>query len=279
MKKKIIEFLKSTSNLKESSKSLLALGSKLDLNLEVVIVVEPLAVVETTAITPTLPVEETDIYFRLLEETEKEVQQVISSFGDISSDIEISFKIEQRRLDDLIEKKSEEEDTYMIIIPEDSFREDISVLTFFDKFSQIAHCPILRLPQNYNPEYFCKILYATDFLEEDKVKLKKLIEIARAFDASITMLHVNAEKTNEDVRNAVNYFAEILDEPDYATIDIKIIDYDDIPQGINDYAKVNGYDLVAVLREKKGFLKNLFTKSQAIEITKKSSQPILMFYE
>ncbi len=279
MKKKIVEFVRSSSDIKKVSKGLLKLGRRLDVNLEIIVVVEPVVTTEPSGTLPYKNIKETEGYYKLLEETEKEVQQVIRSWEDHTSGIEVSFKVKPNRLEDLIEKKSKESDTYMIVLPDDDFMEDVSILSFFDKFSQLAHCPILRLPSGYNIDTFSKILYATDYLEEDRMKLKTLIEIASAFNASITMLHVNEDIASEEAKNLVKYSTLISEELDYPKINIDTIFYSDISQAVSDYAKTNGFDLVVVLREKKGFLQNLFTKSESVEITKASSQPVLMFYE
>ncbi len=278
MKKKIIAIVQNTTHFKEVSQSLLKLVKKLNVNLEIVLFVEPVVATEQSGIIPAINGVNSEEFHKLILDTEQEVQNAIGNLNGDLSGVDVTVKVEPKSLDYLVEKKSREKDVYMIVLPDDTFKEDISILTFFDKFSQFSHCPILRLPKDYRIETFSKILYATDYLEKDKMKIKKLVEIASAFGASITLLHVS--QTNAIEKDSLIENSEIIrKEMDYNEIAVDKIYFDDVSKAVSDYALTNGFDLVAVLREKKSFVSNLFNKSESLEITKKAVQPVLMFYE
>ena len=278
MKKKIIEFIQTTENIEEATRALIELGNKLDKDLELVIVADPNIASTPTGMNPVPSMEEAKQFYQYLETKENMALEVINNLREMTRDIYINLKVQTGTLDYLIEQKSKEEDTYLIVLADDNYRNDFSLITFFDKFSQIAECPILRLPGNYHFKPFTKILYASDFLEVDIPKLKKLTDLAEVFNAKVTLLHVTTDIQSEEF-DTINVGKEILDKVDYQELVVRTIQASDITNGINNYASENGYDLVAVLREKKDFFENLFNKSQSIEISKKSDKPVLMFHE
>ncbi len=278
MKKKIIEFIQTTENIEEATRALIALGNKLDKDLELVIVADPNIASTPTGMNPVPSMEEAKQFYQYIETKENKAQEVINNLKEMTRDIYINLKVQTGTLDYLVEQKSKEEDTYFIVLADDNYRNDFSIITFFEKFSQIAECPILRLPGNYHFKPFTKILYASDFLEVDIPKLQKLTDIAEVFNANVTLLHVTSDIQSEEF-DTIKVGKEILDKVDYKKLVVRTIQASDIINGINKYATENGYDLVAVLREKKDFFENLFNKSQSIEISKKSDKPVLMFHE
>nr|WP_319399289.1 universal stress protein [uncultured Carboxylicivirga sp.] len=278
MKKKIIEFIQTTENIEEATKALVKLGNKLDKDLELILVSDPSMVSIPTGMNPVPSMEEANQFYQYLETQENKAKEVIDNLKALTRDVFINLKVQTGTLDHLVEQKSKEQDTYMIVLADDNYRQDISLITFFDKFSQVAECPILRLPGDYHYQPFTKILYASNFLEVDIPKLQKLTSIAEVFNAKVTLLHIATADEIEKF-DTINVGKEILDKVNYNKLVVRTIKASDITDGINNYATQNGYDLVAVLREKKDFFENLFNKSQAIEISSKSDKPVLMFYE
>ncbi|MEQ8573244.1 MAG: universal stress protein, partial [Fulvivirga sp.] len=66
--------------------------------------------------------------------------------------------------------------------------------------------PILCVPNNANFKHFKKIVYASDFLEEDKMAIQEVISFATMFDARIYVLHINLS----DSQKTYNKFVEEL---------------------------------------------------------------------
>ncbi|MCW3784895.1 hypothetical protein [Plebeiibacterium sediminum] len=278
MRRKIIEYINTTKNIEEAIKTSIHLGNKLNKDIELNIVVENAAASSLAGATPLTAASEAQIQQELLLEISSKAKEVVNKYEKDTADLNIEIKQSTSSLDYLIKEKSREKDTYLIILAQDSFRVDVSLLSFFDKFAQLAECPILRLPSDYTFKPFNRILYASDFLEEDIEKLKNLINIAKVFRSHITMLHIS-EKEDSNFRNTLDFANDIVQQIDYENIEVKTISSRDISTGINNYAHNNKYDLVVVLREHKNFFENIIQKSQSLEITKDSEKAILMFHE
>ncbi len=278
MRRKIIEYINTTKNIEEAIKTSFHLAKNLNKDIEINVVVENATTSSLAGATPITAANEAKLQYEILNERTHKVEEVINKFKHEVTELNIEVKQHAASLDSLVELKSKETDTYLIIIAEDNFRSEISLVTFFDKFSQLAECPILRLPTNYVFKPFSRILYASDFLDEDIEKLKYLTSIAKVFRAHITMLHISENK-EPSLYNTMDFANDLVQQIDYENIEIKTIKAADISKGINKYAFKNSYDLVVVLREKKNFIENILNKSQSLEITKDSEKAILMFHE
>src|SRR5690606_17923027 len=60
-----------------------------------------------------------------------------------------------------------------------------------------APCPVMAIPADMSYKSPKTIVYATDFEEEDVFAIRKLTELAKAFDAKIKVLHIITEKEYE----------------------------------------------------------------------------------
>ncbi len=278
MRRKIIEFINTTKNIEEAIKTSFHLGKKLNKDIEINVVVENANPAYLAGSGPVSAAKEAELQHELLIDRTNRVKEVINKLKKDEKNLNVKIKQHAASLNNLVEGKSKEKDTYLIIIAEDNFRSDVSLVTFFDKFSQLAECPILRLPSNYTFKEFSRILYASDFLDEDIEKLKYLINIAKVFRSHVTMLHIS-DKEEPNISNIIEFANDIVQQVDYENIEIKTVTDSDISSGINNYAFKNNYDIVVVLREKKNFIENVLQKSQSLEITKESEKPILMFHE
>ncbi len=278
MRRKIIEYINTTKNIEEAIKTSIHLGKKLNKDIELDVVVENAAASSLAGASPITAANEAQIQQELLLEITNQAKEVVKKFDKDTADLNIEIKQHTSSIDHLIKEKSKEKDTYLIILAQDSFRVDVSLLSFFDKFAQLAECPVLRLPSDYTFNPFNRILYASDFMDEDIEKLKDLLNIAKVFRSHITMLHISDEEES-NFRNSLDFANDIVQQIDYENIEIKTIKSSDISKGINDYAFKNNYDLVVVLREHKNFFENVIQKSQSLEITKESEKAILMFHD
>ena len=209
MRRKIIEYINTTKNIEEAIKTSIHLGKKLNKDIELDVVVENAAASSLAGASPITAANEAQIQQELLLEITNQAKEVVKKFDKDTTDLNIEIKQHTGSIDHLIKEKSKEKDTYLIILAQDSFRVDVSLLSFFDKFAQLAECPVLRLPSDYTFNPFNRILYASDFMDEDIEKLKDLLNIAKVFRSHITMLHISDEEES-NFRNSLDFANDIV---------------------------------------------------------------------
>src|SRR5690606_37881633 len=99
-----------------------------------------------------------------------------------------------------------------------------------------SDCPVLCVPEKASYKKFRKIIYATDYQEEDKKAISQLLAFATPFQAHVNILHVS--HSNKLFEKAVyeDYKNEILTYINYDDVSFSIQVYEDeINIGIDQY--------------------------------------------
>jgi len=142
-----------------------------------------------------------------------------------------------------------------------------------------APCPVLLVPKSAS-ENLKKIVYATDFEQEDIGAIYKLSQIANKFGAKITVVHI-APSIIGDANIKMDWFKEMVEQKvTYKKIKFKVLFSEVIFGALKAYLDSNKIDMVAMLeREKSGFLKKLFQRDMVKEMESFGKIPLLSFNE
>lgn len=142
-------------------------------------------------------------------------------------------------------------------------------------------CPVWVIPENSEYHSFRKIIYATDYLEEDIPTLQKLIDLTHRLYPKILALHIS-DNADFELRVKTAGFQKMLEtKTAYNNITAKALverNGEDLVQLINSYAALNKADLVVVLKENKSFLDRVFNPSSSEKILKASNNPVLVYH-
>lgn len=143
-----------------------------------------------------------------------------------------------------------------------------------------APCPVMAIPANLEYKSPRTIVYATAFEEEDVYALRKLSEMAQAFDANIEVVHISTKKEYEGTEQ-MEWFKEALyKKVSYAKIDFKCFFSDNILQSLQQFLEEVDADMVVMLeREKRSILEKWFSTSLVKKMESQSKVPLLSFRE
>ncbi len=143
-----------------------------------------------------------------------------------------------------------------------------------------APCPVLLVPQSASDKNLKSFVYATDFEQEDIGAINKLSQIAKKFDAKITVVHIDTN-INGDGSIKMEWFKEMVEQKvTYKKMKYKVLHSEEIFGTLKIYLDSNNADLVAMLeREKSGFLKKLFQRDMVKEMESFGKIPLLSFNE
>lgn len=132
--------------------------------------------------------------------------------------------------------------------------------------------PILCVPGNATYTEFKKIVYASDFMKEDRVAIQKVISLATLFDSRINVLHINV---NNDESEYQHFVEELKSFVQYDKISFVNKKYnDDISIGINEYINQENADLLVVFRKQRGFVETIFHKSLTKVLSFSTEKPL-----
>jgi len=140
---------------------------------------------------------------------------------------------------------------------------------------QHANCPVLAIPEHASKQDFSKIVYCTELKQDETSILNYLIEFARLYNAQITVLHVDPNKTN--VEWSIEELKKIVDKSDYPNISYHELIGDLPEEAITKYIKENDTSMLAMTT----YTTTLFDKLVHRSLTKKmvmhSHIPLLAF--
>lgn len=126
---------------------------------------------------------------------------------------------------------------------------------------------VIGIPEGLSYQPIHKIGFTTQFTDEDQEALRKLVPIAKKFDAAIECIYIETE--GNEVKDVIVadwtlLFAE--HKVEFHTVRSK-----DVEDSILDFIKLHRIDLLAVAKHKRGFWDSLFhvslTKQLAMHIT------------
>lgn len=140
-----------------------------------------------------------------------------------------------------------------------------------------TNCSVLCIPENQSFNGINKIVYATDYQEEDKLAIQQLMPLASLFGAKVEVLHVSHhdhaidKAIFEDFQNELKAFVHSEE------ISFNRVVFDEVAQGLNSYMKDTNADLLVLLNKKANFLESLFQKSLVQHLNKLSDYPLLVY--
>lgn len=137
-------------------------------------------------------------------------------------------------------------------------------------------CPVLAIPARTGLARIEKIVYASDYVQEDIEGVGFVADLAGVFGATIDVVHVVKESTEESRERADRFWSRLEDAYPGLPMRFQEIVSKHRDDGLKDYFRqVNG-SILAILRKEKGFLRELFSQSLADRMTYQAEVPLLV---
>lgn len=144
------------------------------------------------------------------------------------------------------------------------------------KIIQHTHCSILCVPENHNFHGINKIVYATDYQEEDKLAIQQLVAMAKVLDSDVEILHVSHHDDTIDKAMYEEFKGELMSFMNYNKISFNRLVFKHVAAGLDEYMKEVDADLLVLLNKKLNFLKSLFHKSLTLHLEKFTDYPLMI---
>jgi len=107
-----------------------------------------------------------------------------------------------------------------------------------------------------------KLVYASDYLEEDKLAMRKILEIARFYDAEVDLVHFSSSQKAIDKSLHMTMVEEIEPFISYEKVNFVLKSFrDDLALGLENYLNVSKADVLFTLSKKRSFFEQIFTNS------------------
>ncbi len=139
-------------------------------------------------------------------------------------------------------------------------------------------CPVLAVPKEATYQDFRKVVYATDYQEEDKDALKQLISLVKPFRPEISIVHLYKkdslleEATYQSFVDEMNsYFPDenlnFLHEPAKKSTYL----------AIHEYIIHHDADMLALLHHHQSFIERIISANTTQEIAYAATYPVIIF--
>jgi nucleotide-binding universal stress UspA family protein len=145
--------------------------------------------------------------------------------------------------------------------------------------SRKVKTPVLVVPHDASWAPVKNITYASDFTYKSSIQLfHPLLELARAFQAKIHILHIRQNHhgaTEEELVGKKN--SEIIFEGydhEYATAEEPVVNH-----GINKYLQQNASELLVMVAHKHTFLERVFSKNHTTAMAYETHVPLLILQD
>jgi len=143
-----------------------------------------------------------------------------------------------------------------------------------------APCPVLCVPTEANYREPKKIMYATNYQEEDIDSLTRLGLFAEPFESEIHVVHMCHSKNLMERATYADFqqrIEEAIPSTDFIFEEMEC--KDDIAHAIDQYAIQQNANMVVLLHHRRNFFERLFERSKVKDISYFATYPVLVYRE
>ncbi|MDO6436041.1 universal stress protein [Cyclobacterium sp. 1_MG-2023] len=140
---------------------------------------------------------------------------------------------------------------------------------------QHANCDVFIIPRKVFFKPPRKMVYATDYMEEDKLAIQKVVKIAGLFDSEIDVVHVSSKENIIDKALHRSLKEELAPFAHYDKMNFVLKSYrDDAALGLENYLITSKGNVLFTLSMKKTWFENLFTKNLSKKMSYFINKPL-----
>jgi hypothetical protein len=120
-----------------------------------------------------------------------------------------------------------------------------------------------------------KLVYASDYVEEDKVAIQKVVEFASFFNSEIDIVHVSSRNRIIDKALHKSMLEELQPFIKYDLVNYVLKSFrDDLALGLENYLQLAKGDMLVTLSKKKEFFDQLFSKNLSRKMSYFITKPL-----
>ena len=141
-----------------------------------------------------------------------------------------------------------------------------------------ATCPVFVVPANSALALPKKIVFATNYADNDIQTVKDLIKITQPLRAELILLHVSKENLKSDNDLIEDFSRAVAKEVKIEQPFYYIMHHEDIQKGIDHFVDSVGADLIVMSMRKRGILEKVFDSSLSKRMAYQARIPLLVFH-
>lgn len=136
--------------------------------------------------------------------------------------------------------------------------------------------PVMVIPNESQFDEFQKIVFTTEYQENDFEMLHSIVEFAKLWNSSIRVLHVSKEKNLKSAIMQRGFREMVQEEIKYKKLEFNVVYASNFLEGITGYQVPGGCSLLAMGRYDLDFLNQIFDYSETKAMSFYSQTPLLV---
>ncbi|SFG13197.1 universal stress protein [Pontibacter chinhatensis] len=191
------------------------------------------------------------------------------------------YLVKEALLTDVAKQLSKQENYDLIVMGTtgcDSTMEELLIGSNTEAVMEEVKCPVFSVPRDAAPAKVERIVYASDYSEEDIAAMREVVQLGSCFGAKIDVVHIVKKPGEQDGEDAAAFRLEMQGLfPDVPLTFQEVVNRHR-DEGLMEFYNQAGGDVLAMVRREKGFLKSLFTQSLAERMTYQAKVPLLILH-
>jgi nucleotide-binding universal stress UspA family protein len=145
------------------------------------------------------------------------------------------------------------------------------------KLVEKSEIDILVVPRKVFFKIPRKFVYATDYLEEDKIAIQKVVEMAKFWGSEIDVVHVSTKVKAIDKSLHMTMVQEIQPFIKYDKVNYILKSYRDEPGlGLENYLIISKGDMLITLSKKKSWFDQIFSNNLSRKMSYFINKPLMV---
>lgn len=155
--------------------------------------------------------------------------------------------------------------------------EEILIGSNTEKVVRSSHCPVLTVKAPTNPSSFKKIVFASDFKNDQEELAGRLKSLQKWFDADLYLVMVNTPGNFETTRESAVRIKEFANKYQIEHAVAEIYNSNSEEEGIVEFADDIKADMIAMATHGRTGLAHLFSGSIAEDVVNHAKRPVWTF--
>ncbi|MBC3541115.1 universal stress protein [Rufibacter sediminis] len=139
-------------------------------------------------------------------------------------------------------------------------------------------CPVLAIPAQASFPDIHRIVYASDYQPEDTKALKQVMALASVFQAEVEVVHVTDKAGADGGRHTQAFIQTLRNEFAGQPIHFQELEHPEKDEALKGYLKQTRSNMLALLKKRRNFFKDLFGMSLSEKMTYQTKLPLLVLH-
>ena len=210
-------------------------------------------------------------------DAEKDMAILIDKYREVAlKGIQLTGNVIKGEIEYVVAQMVDEFDIDLVIMGTQgsSGLKEVFIGSMTNNIIKHTNIPVLAIPSDFTFRPFGKITLAVDGeVVNDMSTYNPLLELARTFSSTLSIVHVSSEKSDISPQPELSEYFKELNPTTHIIIST------DISQALQDYTMKDNSDLLCLLKRDRGFFASIFHVSQTTKSVFYSELPLLILRE